>query len=212
MNVVVYDIETRYLVGDLHPFTGQKFSWSRIEDLWMCVGCTWSEEDEHRDWMDYDGPTLLRYLAEHSLAVSFNGFRFDNRVLWGVCNKPSPTPHDRLDGKIVDLLLDVKETLGRLLSLEALAEGTLRTKKEFSAELAPRKWDRGKRLEVIQYCRADVAMTRDLFLFGIRYGHVRYFDQRHREHTLPIQWKVRDAQGRPVRALTKADIGEQGNA
>lgn len=217
MSFVVVDIETLHLVGERNPQTGEPYTWAKVEDLGMAVGCTWSEEDGFRDWLEGDGLALLDYLNHHDLVVSYNGMRFDLAVLWGAAGKPKVEragnvlmrPHHDLQGRMVDLLVDVRQAVGHLVSLKDLAEASLGNTKLADATTAPVLWRKGQRLEVIKYCRGDVILTRDLYLYGLEHGQVRYFDRKGRERIVAVQWRRRDAWGRPVGVVGQKAVKQE---
>lgn len=205
MNYVVFDLETRHLVGEVkNPQTGKLHSWKTIEDLGMCVGCTWSETEGFRDWLE--GEALWAHLGGFDLVVGFNSYRFDNQVLRGACGTPLDFP---LYPQGVDLLLDVQDALGHRISLRALAEATLGRIKLADAEEAPLLWRQGKMWEVIEYCRGDVALTRDLYLYGLSQGKVHYLDRSdRRKMSLSVRWTRRDAQGKVVGVVLQPEMAD----
>lgn len=216
MNLVVVDIETLHLVGDRNPQTSEAYTWSKVEDLGMAVGCTWSSNGEgYRDWLAADAPALLDYLTQHDLVVSYNGLHFDLVVLWGAAGKPKVDgpagnvlmkPHHDLAGRLVDLWADLREATGRMVSLQAAAEASTGHTKTNSATDAPVLWRKGQRLEVIKYCRGDVTLTRELYFHGLAHGQVRYFDRKGRSQVVGVQWRKRDAWGKPVGVMEREAV------
>jgi len=170
MSYVVFDLET------LHSTDEEGFSFGRPWQLGLAVACTWSEEDGARDWFAPDAWSLLQYLGQQERVVSFNGLRFDYRVLDGAIapgtgevsgGDVAEMTRAALRGKSIDMLLDVVDALGKRIKLARLAEGTLGEFKEMPGELAPKEWAAGRRLEVIRYCRHDVEITRKLYEWGV---------------------------------------------
>jgi len=126
---------------------------------------------------------LCRRLAELDLVVGFNLKRFDYRVL----QPYSPVPLASLP--TLDILEDIQKILGFRLSLGHLAEMTLGEKKTGNGLLALELYKAGRWEELEYYCRQDVLLTRRLFEYGSREGHLVY---RHRQGIpvrLPVQWR-----------------------
>ena len=68
----------------------------------------------------------------------------------------------------------VHERLGYRLSLDHLATETLEVKKSADGLQALRWWKQGKIREIIDYCKIDVKITKDLFLFGKTNGFLLF--------------------------------------
>jgi len=45
--------------------------------------------------------------------------------------------------------------------------------------------------DIIAYCRQDVAVTRDLFLFGLRHGHLIFRNKAEKAVRVPVNWQKR---------------------
>lgn len=227
MNYVVYDLEVRYLVGDPHPSEPRPLTWGDAPDMGMSCGCTWDDGvDGFLDWLQEDGVALLEYLQGYNIVVTYNGDRFDHRVLWGVSGRRCVEyeqegdrlrfvrfaeaglgeVHFALHGKHVDLFLDIQDATGRMIGLDAVAQATVGHTKQMRGEEAPLFWAQRKRKEVMEYCRGDVELTRKVFEVGLKNGRVFYFDRRGEYREVPVQWTVRDAFGRSLRPLSAADL------
>jgi DEAD/DEAH box helicase domain-containing protein len=74
----------------------------------------------------------------------------------------------------LDLLEIVHQQLGFRLSLDHLAEQTLKAQKSGSGLDALKWWKEGDWDRLIAYCRKDVRLTRDLFRFGRDKGYLIY--------------------------------------
>ena len=128
-------------------------------------------------------PSLIEHLKRLDLVVGFNSKRFDYRVLSGYC--------DFRQLASCDLLEHVSQQLGFRLSLDQLAEATLGTQKSGSGLDALRWWQEGRMDTLIEYCRMDVRITRDLFLFACDHGYLLYRERACSERlriplTLPV--------------------------
>jgi DEAD/DEAH box helicase domain-containing protein len=89
----------------------------------------------------------------------------------------------------LDILEDVARHLGFRLSLAHLATATLAENKSADGLQALRWWQEGKILEIIEYCRQDVKITRDLYRFGKDNGHLVYTDKEHHNVRIPVAWQ-----------------------
>jgi len=106
-------------------------------------------------------PELIKDLQSFELVIGFNNKRFDNKVLsaYTLFNLASlPT---------LDIMEVITNRLGYRLSLDRLAEHTLGVKKTANGLMALKWYKEGKMEEIISYCRQDVKITRDIFLYGL---------------------------------------------
>jgi len=71
---------------------------------------------------------------------------------------------------------EVKEVLGRRLSLNALASATLGAKKLGSGMESLVWWKNGEVEKVRKYCMEDVRITKELYDYAREQGHLKYRD------------------------------------
>jgi DEAD/DEAH box helicase domain-containing protein len=141
------------------------------------------EEGRFETFREGQAGQLGEALRAARLVVGFNVRRFDYRVLSGYTgadyNLLVPT---------LDLLEEVHRALGFRLRLDHLARATLGSGKSADG-LACLEWVREGRLDLVEsYCRRDVEVLRDLYLFGRREGYVIYRDHEERAMRLPVRW------------------------
>ena len=114
--------------------------------------------------------------------VGFNILRFDYGVLAGV----HPFAYSRLP--TLDMLAHVHERLGYRLKLDNLAQATLNVGKSADGLQALQWWKEGRLDEIAKYCRQDVAVTRDLYLFGRENRYVLFQNKAGQKARLPVSW------------------------
>ncbi|MCD6305064.1 MAG: ribonuclease H-like domain-containing protein, partial [Deltaproteobacteria bacterium] len=128
---------------------------------------------------------LLTRLRRADLIIGFNIKRFDYRVL------SAYSEQDLSSLPTFDILEDVHRRLGFRLGLDHLASETLKKGKIADALQAVAWFREGKMKKLTDYCRQDVAVTRDLFLYGLEKGHLIY--RRKDNHTrmrLLVDWDL----------------------
>ena len=125
---------------------------------------------------------LLDDLSAAACIIGFNVRRFDYAVLSG---------YRALDyGGLptLDILEEVHSSLGFRLSLSHLAQETLGAPK-LADGLQSLAWFKAGELDkVIEYCKADVDLTRRLFEFGRSQGYLLYRDYQGRSARLPVRF------------------------
>ena len=128
---------------------------------------------------------LLDYLEKADLIIGFNIKKFDYRVLSAYTNndlKALPT---------FDILEDIHNRLGFRLSLDHLATETLNRGKTADGLQALEWFRQGEMEKLIEYCRQDVIVTRDLFQYGLENGLLIYREKRsERRLRLPVDWNL----------------------
>jgi DEAD/DEAH box helicase domain-containing protein len=116
--------------------------------------------------------TLFDLLERADLIIGFNIKKFDYTVLNAYTNgslKTLPT---------FDILEDIHKRLGFRLSLDHLASETLGQRKTAHGLQAVEWFRNGEMEKLVDYCRSDVAITRDLFQFGLENGHLIYREKK----------------------------------
>jgi DEAD/DEAH box helicase domain-containing protein len=89
----------------------------------------------------------------------------------------------------LDILLHVQAALGFRLKLDHLAEFTLGRKKSGHGLDAARWFREGKMDLIERYCRDDVAITRDLYRFGLEKGFLLYRREGGGVSKIPVDWR-----------------------
>jgi DEAD/DEAH box helicase domain-containing protein len=138
----------------------------------------------------YDEDTidaLFDHLERGDLIIGFNIKRFDYTVLSAYTNKDLKTL------PTFDILEDIYTRLGFRLGLDHLATETLKQGKSAHGLQAVEWFRQGETEKLTEYCRHDVATTRDLFQFGVKNGHLTYREKRtDRRLRLLVDWKIED--------------------
>jgi DEAD/DEAH box helicase domain-containing protein len=175
---VLFDIETRRSADDVG-------GWGQIHRMGVAVAVVcYLEENRFEIFHEDRVWELAAALRAASLVVGFNSRRFDYRVLNGYTGEDYSRTL-----KTLDLLEEVEKRLGHRLSLSHLCQETLGADKSADG-LQSLEWVKQGRLDLVEaYCRKDVELLRDLYLFGRREGYVLYRDRgRGKQRKLPVAW------------------------
>ncbi|ETR68518.1 MAG: hypothetical protein OMM_04518 [Candidatus Magnetoglobus multicellularis str. Araruama] len=136
----------------------------------------------YETYLDNQIEELLAVMFRMELIVGFNIKRFDYRVLSGYIK----TDYKKLP--TLDLLEHVHQRLGYRLSLDHLGEITLGTPKSANGLQALLWWKEGKIDEIIEYCKKDVQLTKDLYEYGKENGYVLFQNKAKQVVRLPVSW------------------------
>ncbi len=170
----VLDIETQRSADEVG-------GWHRADRMGIsCVVLYDSAADRCFEYLEKDVPALMEHMARLDLLVGFNIRRFDYKVLSGYVDC------DFSRFNTLDLLEEVKTRLGYRLSLDGLAGPTLGSAKTANGLQALKWWREGRIREIIDYCRADVEITRDLFLFGRENGYLLFVNKAGAKVRVPV--------------------------
>ena len=156
----------------------------------LAVGVVWDSHDKkHHVYGEAEAVKLAEHLKAADLVVGFNVKGFDYTVLQPYAE------FDLLDISTFDMLEDVTKRLGHRLKLDSLASASLNAKKSADGLVSLQWWkeykagDAGKLDKIISYCKQDVNVTRDLFLFGAENGYVEY-SSRSGNKRLDVDWQI----------------------
>jgi len=178
LRVQYFDLETQKSAEDVG-------GWGNIHKMGLAVGVVWDSLD--RAFFTYeekDSAKLVEKLRTADLAVGFNIIGFDYTVL---------QPYSDFDLQEIntfDMLVDVKKNLGFRLSLNHLAQHTLNAEKSADGLVSLQWYKEGKINKIIQYCKQDVEITRDLYLYGEKNGFVKYQSRSGNPRDLKVDWKT----------------------
>lgn len=172
----VLDVETRYGADEVG-------GWNRADRMGVSIAVVWdSAREEFRDFPQEEVPAMAEFLRCFDLVVGFNVRRFDYSVLQGV----TPFPFHSLP--TLDMLEKVHQRLGYRLKLDNLAQATLGAGKSADGLMALKWWKEGRLDLITEYCRQDVAVTRDLYVHGRDNGFVLFQNKAKQKVRLPVEW------------------------
>ena len=172
----VFDIETQKSAEEVG-------GWYRADLMGIsCAVLYDSEKDHYFEFLDEAVNELIEHLRKCDLVVGFNVKRFDFRVLGGY----SDFNFDSLP--TLDILEEIHNRLGYRLSLDHLARVTLGKEKTANGLQALQWWKQGRIREIIDYCKKDVEITRDLFLYGRKNGYLLFMNKAKKTVRVPVKW------------------------
>ncbi len=163
MRKIVFDIETKNIFSDVGS--------NDPTDLDLSVVCIYdSETDSYSSYIEEELPKLWPILEKADMLIGFNSDHFDIPVL----NKYYSGNLNKI--KSLDILKEVKNSLGRRIKLDTLAEATLGRNKTSHGLEALKWWRNGEIQKVRDYCIEDVRITKDIYDYARKNGHLKYKD------------------------------------
>jgi DEAD/DEAH box helicase domain-containing protein len=163
MKKVVFDIETKNEfrdVGKAEP---------ALLDISL-VGIYEYESDTYSSFLENELTKLWPILETADILIGYNSDHFDIPLL----NKYYPG--DLTQIKSVDLLKEIKDSLGRRLKMDSVAEATLGVMKSGHGLQAVEWWRAGEIEKIRKYCLDDVRITKELYDYALKNGLLKYKD------------------------------------
>ncbi|MDP3934842.1 MAG: ribonuclease H-like domain-containing protein [Candidatus Giovannonibacteria bacterium] len=182
---IVFDIETQKSfdeVGGQSHF--DKLGVSVVGAYLYGAGLPGRQAGEYLTYEEHEIPAFENLLKKAGRVVGFNIHHFDLAVLqpyisWNLKNLPT-----------LDLMDDVKKSLGFRLRLDSLADATLGVRKSGDGLQALRWYKEGKMDEIKKYCLKDVEITKNLYEFGKKNGHVLFYSRdTGGKVAVPVAWE-----------------------
>lgn len=163
MKKIVFDIETRNLFQDVGT--------NDPRDLDISVVCIYDyETDSYHSFLQEEFGKLWPLLEKADMLITFNGDHFDIPLL------DKYYPGDLTKIKSLDLLKEVKKSLGFRLKLDSIASATLGYGKSGHGLEAITWWKNGEIDKLKKYCIDDVKVTKEIYDYALKHGHLKFKD------------------------------------
>ncbi len=155
MKKIVFDIETK------NTFQEVGSTESTALDISL-VGIYESEKDLYSSFLEDELNKLWPILESADMIIGYNSEHFDLPLL----NKYYHGDLSHI--KHVDILKEIKNSIGRRMRLDQVAEGTLGLKKSGHGLQAITWWRQGEIEKIRKYCLDDVRLTKDLYEYALK--------------------------------------------
>ncbi|OGF62851.1 hypothetical protein A2926_04160 [Candidatus Giovannonibacteria bacterium RIFCSPLOWO2_01_FULL_44_40] len=174
---IVFDIETKKSFDEVG---GRTF----FDKLGISVvGAYIYGTDKYCAFEEHEIPEFEKLILSAPRVIGFNIHHFDLPVL---------RPYVSLNFKnlaTLDLMEDIERGLGFRVSLDNLAENSLGVRKSGDGMQALRWYKEGKIDEIKKYCLKDVEITKNLYEFGKKNGHVLFYSRdAGGKMAVPVNW------------------------
>jgi DEAD/DEAH box helicase domain-containing protein len=178
MNFGVFDLETQRSAAEVG-------GWHRADRMGISCGVIYdAQKNVFIEYTEDKISHLISDLKKFELIVGFNIKRFDFLVLKGYSDFDFTTLNT------LDILEDIHHHLGFRLSLAHVTQETLGTTKTGDGLQALRWWQEGRIRDIVDYCKMDVKLTRDLFLFGRQNGYLIFSNRSQKRMRVPVDWQT----------------------
>jgi DEAD/DEAH box helicase domain-containing protein len=161
MRKIVFDIETTN--------TFQEVNSNEPRDLDLAVVCIYdSETDSYSHYFKENLHELWPIIEKADLLIGFNSNHFDIPLL------DKYYAGNLFDIKSIDLLEKIYTSLGRRIKLDHIAQATLGEAKSGNGLESIIWWKNGEIDKVVEYCKQDVKVTKNVYDFAMKHGLLKY--------------------------------------
>ncbi len=174
--IIVLDIETQRGFNEVDR--------KKLHLLKVSVACIHdSKTDSYTAFEEKEMLKLEEILKQADLIVGFNIRDFDFEVLAPYFMTPVK------NFPILDLLVEIEKVRGHRVSLQSVAQATLKSSKSGSGWDALKLYKEGRMEELKKYCMDDVRITKDVYEYGIQHKMISFISNRdYQTHEVPVSW------------------------
>ena len=163
MRKIIFDIETDGIITNV----GSKQVFPNLY-----IACIYdSETDKYSSYTQEQLKDLWPILEKADLLIGYNSDSFDIPIL----NQYYSVDLSKIAS--LDLLSEIKDSLGKRIKLDHVAEATLGRKKTGHGLEAMEWWKQGRYDDVIKYCTEDVRITKDIYDYALKNGILKFKDK-----------------------------------
>ncbi len=161
MKPIVFDIETSNFFDDVGKADPSL--------LTISIVCIYDfATSKYDSFLESELPRLWPIIEKADMLIGYNSDHFDIPLL----NKYYPG--DLTQIKSLDLMQEIRKSIGRRVGLGKVGEGTLGTPKSADGAVASKWWKEGQVEKVRQYCLDDVKLTKEIYEYALANKKLKY--------------------------------------
>lgn len=177
-NKLVLDLETQRTFDEVG---GRNFG----DLLISVVGIYRYDTDSYECYLEEELHHLENLLIDAELTIGFNHRKFDFPVL---------QPYVKMDTSqlpMLDLMEDITDRIGHRVSLDSVAQATLKVGKTGHGLDAIEYYKKGEWEKLKSYCLNDVKITKEVYEYGLKHGHVYYMTRDGMDRRrVDVEWDI----------------------
>ncbi|MEQ1561389.1 MAG: ribonuclease H-like domain-containing protein [Nitrospira sp.] len=159
MRKIVFDIETKNIFQDIGSRNPADLDIS-------VVGLYEYETNKYHTFLQEEFEEMWKIINKADVLITFNGDYFDIPLLNKYYKKAGLG--DLADIRSLDIFREIKNSSGRWLKLDKIAEGTFGINKSGDGLEAVKWWREGEIDKIKKYCLDDVKITKDVYEFAMK--------------------------------------------
>lgn len=161
MRKITFDIETSNMFSDVGSADA-----SLLDLAVVCIHD--SKTNKYSSFFQENLNELWPIIEKADMLIGYNSNNFDIPLL----NKYYAG--DLRHIKSLDLLEEIRKSLGRRIKLDDIAKGTLGEQKSADGLQSLVWWKQGEKQKVVDYCIQDVRVTKKIYDYAILNGYLIY--------------------------------------
>lgn len=187
MKQVFFDIETKKTFSEVEGNFPDKLG---VSFVGVCVRDSMHGEGEMLGFFEHELDKMFPIFEEADVLIGFNSDHFDLPAL-------VPYYNDVLKFPSLDLLARFKDATGHRIKLDIIAKETLGKGKTGDGLDAIKYYETGQLEKLKEYCLMDVAITRDVYDHGMKFGKLKYKNKWNRLIETPVDFsfKIKKTEG-----------------
>lgn len=172
---VIFDLETKKIFDDIEGYDPANLGISIVSVYKRLLDENFNEiNGQMQSFWEEDFKAMWPLFSNVNRVIGFNSLHFDVPALIPLA------PYDFKKLSHFDIMDHVKGELGHRLSLNSIATETLNQVKTDHGLNAVTYWQQHtpESLAKLQkYCEADVIITKQVYDYGLKHGHLKYKDK-----------------------------------
>ena len=172
---IIFDIETKKIFDDIATNNPADLGISIVSAYHRHLDDNLQELDgQIYSFWEEDFPHMWPLFSNVDRVIGFNSLHFDVPAVAALA------PYDFKKLSHFDIMDHIKNALGFRLSLNTIASQTLNHTKIDNGLNAVKYWAQhspDSLAKLKKYCEADVLVTRDVYDYGLKHGHLKYQDK-----------------------------------
>jgi len=179
---LILDVETKKTFDDVGGFFPDRLG---ISFVGVCKRDNPYDKGEMLSFFEQDLPNLFPLLEQADVVIGFNIDGFDMPTFLSYYNgdiSKIPT---------LDVLTRIKDSAGHRIKLDSVAVETLGVGKSGDGLDAIKYYKNQQWEELKKYCIQDVAVTRDVYDYGLSKGHVKFRNKWNRLIECPVDFNFK---------------------
>lgn len=181
MKQVFFDIETKRAFSQIEGNFPDKLG---VSFVGVCVRDSMHGEGQMFSFFEHELDKMFPLFEEADVLIGFNSDHFDLPAL-------VPYYADVLKFPSLDLLARFKDATGHRVKLDIIAQESLGKGKTGDGLDAIKYYETGQLDKLKEYCLMDVAITRDVYDYGMKNGKLKYKNKWNRSIETPVDFSFK---------------------